>query len=306
VIVVCGLSPAIDVTYRVAGLNVGKSNRLSKAVSRPGGKAVNVASVLQILGASPKLLLPLGGDSGNWIKNQLEQVGIDLSEIRITGNTRSSYALVDSTSESEVSATVLNEPATELTEGELAQLEKLLLSEISSTTTVIISGSIPASVSPARFGQLLERVKAAAGFLIVDTSGDYLIEAAKAGADLVKPNAEELSQLFPEVDEVSAARALIELGAGASYLSKGSGGGSYLSAKEHLVVSVPKVSGNPTGAGDAFVAGFAKAHSEHLTLEQALIFSSACGTAAVAAETAGVIELSDLESTKTKVRVVSV
>jgi tagatose 6-phosphate kinase len=303
VIVVCGLSPAIDVTYPVSKLTLGNSNRLGAAVARPGGKAVNVASVLHVLGAKVKLLLPLGGDSGEWIKNQLEQTGIDLKLTPIAAKTRSSFTLVESASDSEVVATVLNEPASEITESELVQLENLLLGEVA--TAVIISGSIPSSISPARFGGLIQKLKAAGAFVIVDTSGEYLIEAAKASADLLKPNSEELAQLFPGIDENTAARNLLDLGAAASYLSKGSGGGTYLSASEQLELSVPRLSGNPTGAGDAFVAGFAKAHSEHLTLEQALIFGSACGGAAVLAQTAGVLEPSDLATIKSKVKVVS-
>ncbi len=57
-------SPAIDVTYRLAELVPGATNRIDSVGHRPGGKGVNVARVLHRTGADVDLVLPLGGDSG--------------------------------------------------------------------------------------------------------------------------------------------------------------------------------------------------------------------------------------------------
>jgi tagatose 6-phosphate kinase len=66
---------------------------------------------------------------------------------------------------------------------------------------------------------------------------------------------------------------------------------------------VPEVKGNATGAGDAFVAGFASAIEKDLTLSEALVLASACGTAAVLEDTGGIVELDKVESFKSKIRV---
>ena len=96
--------------------------------------------------------------------------------------------------------------------------------------------------------------------VIVDTHGPALLEALAAGADVVKPNADELAEAHPGDDPVTAARGLSETYGATVVASLGADG----------VVAVgptgawqarpaTPVTGNPTGAGDALVAGLARA-----------------------------------------------
>jgi tagatose 6-phosphate kinase len=69
-------------------------------------------------------------------------------------------------------------------------------------------------------------------------------------------------------------------------------------------VEVPEVSGNATGAGDAFVAGFSTAKVTGLDLVETLTFASACGSAAVLEKTGGVVSPEQIAFLKSKVKVV--
>ena len=298
-ITVIGFSPAVDTTYTVQKLSPGSTHKVQTKISIAGGKSVNVASVLRTLSAPSQIVLPLGGSTGEFIEKQLLAKQIKLFALEISSETRTCVAVVS------VEATVLNEPATELTEIEYEAFEQLIVEHCENSKVIVLSGSMPANYRPERLGQLLEKIKKDKNFVIVDTSGEYLIQAAKARVDLLKPNSDELLAVYPELTVDQATEKLLDLGAGAIYLSLGSQGGRYQSKAQQIRVEVPELSGNPTGAGDAFVAGFAKARLDEMTLEQSLEFSSACGSAAVLEKTGGVVSPEQIAFLKQKVKVVS-
>jgi tagatose 6-phosphate kinase len=298
VITVIGFSPAVDTTYTVPNLTPGSTHKVQTKISIAGGKSVNVASVLKTLNTPSQIVLPLGGRTGSFIEQGLQANQISLFSLKISSETRTCVAVVGN------EATVFNEPATELTEDEYTQFEQLIHEHSKDSKVVVFSGSMPANYLPQRFGQLVGKIKTANNFVIVDTSGDYLMEAAKAKADLLKPNSDELLAVFPKLNLEQALETLTGLGAAAIYLSMGSDGGRYQSQANKMRVEVPEVSGNATGAGDAFVAGFATAKVTGLDLVETLTFASACGSAAVLEKTGGVVSPEQIAFLKPKVKVV--
>ena len=297
-ITVIGFSPAVDTTYTVPNLTPGSTHKVQTKISIAGGKSVNVASVLKTLNTPSQIVLPLGGRTGSFIEQGLQANQISLFSLKISSETRTCVAVVGN------EATVFNEPATELTEDEYTQFEQLIHEHSKDSKVVVFSGSMPANYLPQRFGQLVGKIKTANNFVIVDTSGDYLMEAAKAKADLLKPNSDELLAVFPKLNLEQALKTLTGLGAAAIYLSMGSDGGRYQSQANKMRVEVPEVSGNATGAGDAFVAGFATAKVTGLDLAETLTFASACGSAAVLEKTGGVVSPEQIAFLKPKVKVV--
>jgi tagatose 6-phosphate kinase len=254
--------------------------------------------VLKTLNTPSQIVLPLGGRTGSFIEQGLQANQISLFSLKISSETRTCVAVVGD------DATVFNEPATELTEDEYTQFEQLIHEHSKDSKVVVFSGSMPANYSPQRFGQLVGKIKTANNFVIVDTSGDYLMEAAKAKADLLKPNSDEILAIYPTLTLDQATEELIGLGAAAIYLSMGSDGGRYQSQAHKMRVEVPEVSGNATGAGDAFVAGFSTAKVTGLDLVETLTFASACGSAAVLEKTGGVVSPEQIAFLKSKVKVV--
>jgi tagatose 6-phosphate kinase len=297
VISVIGFSPAIDVTYVVDKLIPGTAHKITQKFTIAGGKSVNVASVLGTLGVNSQLLVPLGGESGKSILEDLEKRNIEVFHQQISGITRTCVAVVAD------QATVFNEPATLLTSDEYHLFEELISQQSASSKVLVFSGSMPSNYSPERFQNLVEQVKTSNNQVIVDTSGDYLLAGARAKAALVKPNHDELAQAFPGLSQSEAVAQLLELGAGAVYLSMGSQGGKYISSRANFAIEVPEVVGNATGAGDAFVAGFASGMEQDLALSETLVLASSCGTAAVLEDTGGVVALDQVENFKSQIRV---
>ncbi|MGO1391648.1 PfkB family carbohydrate kinase, partial [Brachybacterium alimentarium] len=95
--------------------------------------------------------------------------------------------------------------------------------------------------------------------VLVDTSGPALLDAARAGADVLKPNLGEALAATGEDTPLAAARALLGLGAGTVVCSLGADGmlGVHRApAGDAAWQAAPAeaISGNPTGAGDSVVA----------------------------------------------------
>jgi tagatose 6-phosphate kinase len=239
--VVC-LSPAIDVTYQVNNPVMGEVNRIDSIARRPGGKGLNVARILKQLGANPVLYAPLGGTSGDWISQELDKLEIQSVITPIAAITRQAIAILSD------QVTVFNEPATAVTDQELA----LLGESVGRFQVLVVSGSIPKSISPPAFAAFLRRLGKNCDQLVVDTSGEHLIAASQV-ADYLKPNLEELLAATGLTKDA----ALEEIRKhGAKVILSMAQDGVALYGTQTTTARAPMQIGNPTGAGDALVAGF--------------------------------------------------
>jgi fructose-1-phosphate kinase PfkB-like protein len=139
--------------------------------------------------------------------------------------------------------------------------------------------------------------RAAGAHVVVDTGGTALLDAARAGADTLAPNAAEARSATgtPTVD--TAVAALLDLGAGRVVVSDGAAGLLATRRSPAGTVrqpAVPHVTGNPTGAGDAATAGLAAAVLAGADDATALRWAAVLGAAAVLRPGAGEVDPADL------------
>lgn len=298
-ITVVTLSPAIDVTYQVDLLQVGESQRVRNKFKRAGGKGLNVCSVLTEGGIPNLLVAPLGGESGDWILHQLQAQRQKVSPVRIQNETRTCVAVVDER------ATVFNEPAAEISNQEFDQLISAI-TEITDKELCVISGSMPAELSKELIARLFQACREHFNKLVIDTSGPNLLLAAKSGADLVKPNKEELLSATGLSEVEAGAASLIAAGARAVLVSLGSEGAALFDSSGQLRATVSPVQGNATGAGDAMVAISCEALAKGFTSETLLARAAAAGSLAVQESVAGKINWSQLEQASQRVQIARV
>ncbi len=263
-------NPAVDVTYAVDGVNLGSSHRVPTPLYRAGGKGLNVSRVAHQLGYATLAIATAGGPSGEQLRADLQAAGILHHLVPVTAATRRTIALVDTAHGNTTS--IFNEVGPALSAAEWQALAAAVVDKLSGTQTadgvrkpgvLVGSGSLPEH-APADFYPALVALAHGAGVpAIIDTSGRGILAAAKAGADLLKPNNHELMEAVGESNLVTAARKLMDLGARRVLVSVGEEGmlafsadapGSYIQAK----LPAP-LSGNPTGAGDAAVSAAAVA-----------------------------------------------
>ena len=290
--VVC-LSPAIDVTYQVNNPVLGEVNRIDSIARRPGGKGLNVARILKQLGANPVLYAPLGGDSGDWIRQELEKLEIQSVITPIAATTRQAITIFSD------EVTVFNEPASEVTDREL----DLLGESVGHFQVLVVSGSIPKSISPSAFAAFLRGLDSRCDQLVVDTSGEHLIAASQV-ADYLKPNLEELLAATGLTKE----SALEEIGKhGAKVILSMAEDGVALHGTQTTIARAPMQTGNPTGAGDALVAGFSSVLATtgpHPDSEiAALRFGCALSAASVRSPIAGEFDDQDLSDLLNQIEV---
>jgi tagatose 6-phosphate kinase len=249
ILCVC-LSPAVDVTYRVDRLTVGGTVRVRESTSKAGGKAVNVARILHALGETVELVAPVGGATGAEFAAELARLGVPALLVTTTRPTRRTVTVVAD----DGSATVLTEPADidcwpELLAATSARIEE--------AEVLVVSGSTPIGAPVDAVGALVTVAREANRVSIVDTSGAALREALAAGPTLVKPNADELAEL--EHGEPDPVRALAA-SSGATVVASFGADGIVAADRSGVCTarSARKLMGNPTGAGDALVAGLAR------------------------------------------------
>jgi len=286
ILCVC-LSPAVDVTYHVGRFAVGETVRVRESASRPGGKAVNVARILHALGEPTELVAPVGGVTGAEFTAELDRLGVPVQLVTSGLPTRRTVTVVAD----DGSATVLTEQAG--IDCWPALLD-LAAARIALADVVVVSGSTPAGAPPDAIGVLVTVARAANRASIVDTSGAALRAALAAGPTIVKPNADELADLeHGEPDPMVAVRALAAASGATVVASFGADG--VVAADRHRACtarSAGPLTGNPTGAGDALVAGLARQlHADrHVALADLVREPVAMAAAAVLSPRAGELD----------------
>ncbi|TDD32932.1 1-phosphofructokinase, partial [Nonomuraea terrae] len=183
---------------------------------------------------------------------------------------------------------LFNEPGPEVTADELAAFTRRYTELLGDADAVVIAGSLPRGV-PADVYATLAALAAGQGVpAIVDADGEPLRHAPEGRPTIVKPNADELARAVPGGTPTEGAEALRERGAGAVVVSMGADGLLAVTGEGTFRARMPyTVRGNPTGAGDALVAGLALGLVERTPWPDRLRRAAALGAAAVATPVAG-------------------
>ena len=145
------------------------------------------------------------------------------------------------------------------------EVQKLLdiLRELSKGDTVVIAGSVPRGISGNVYESILEITAPKGVRALVDATGELLLRTLKYRPFLVKPNIDELGELFAtkikDVEEaVKYAKKLKKLGAVNVIVSMGENGAILVDENENVINRKAVGTGavNPLGAGDSMIAGF--------------------------------------------------
>ncbi|GAA4849513.1 1-phosphofructokinase family hexose kinase [Saccharopolyspora rosea] len=292
---------AWDVTYAVDRLVPHRTHRVRSVRGRAGGKGVNVARVLGRLGRRAVVAGLAGGRTGELIRQDLLDSGIDADIAAVREESRRTVAVV-STADGE--ATLFNEPGPVVGPAEWTGFREAVLARIPEASAVVLTGSLPPGVPDDSKVPFIHRATASGVPCIVDTSGPALRHAVKSRPALVKPNAEELRELTSRPDPLRAAVDLrdehgvdVVVSLGAEGLVAATGRGVWRARPGE------PVRGNPTGAGDAVVAALVSGHVDGTPWPHRLAEAVAISAAAVAAPVAGEFDADEYRRQRDTVRV---
>ena len=299
------LNPALDLTVQLPRLEPGQVNRSDEMHTHAAGKGVNVAQVLADLGHQLTVSGFLGADNPQAFETLFARRGFVDAFIRVPGETRSNLKLA----ESDGRITDVNGPGPLVS----AAAQQALLDRLDEIApdhdAVVVAGSLPQGVSPAWLQALIERLKNLGLKVALDTSGDALRAALKAGPWLIKPNAEELAEVFDsEVVSVAAqaevASRLHAQGIEHVVISHGAQGVNWFSVGSAMHATPPKVSvASTVGAGDSLLAGMLHGLLSADTPEQTLRTATAIAAMAVTQIGFGIGDTAQLAQLEQGVRV---
>lgn len=251
-------NPAIDYVVHADDMQVGAVNRSRQEEVYFGGKGINVSVVLHELGLASKALGFVAGFTGEAIEQGLRADGIETDFIHLEKGFSRINVKIKSGEETE-----LNGQGPEIPEDKLRQLFDQL-EQVQNGDTIILAGSIPASLPADVYEQILRHLSGKQVRAVVDATRDLLVNVLKYKPFLIKPNNFELGEIFgvplkDDVDEiVRYAGKLQEMGA-RNVLVSMAGDGAVLLDENGGVHACGVCKGtvkNSVGAGDSMVAGF--------------------------------------------------
>lgn len=252
-------NPALDYVMRLPSLLPGRTNRADGEELQVGGKGVNVSYILGQLGRESVALGFLAGDTGELLRRRVEEMGVKTDFVTLpTGQTRINVK-VKGQEETELNGRGPDIPP--------QSVEELFtkLDALKAGNALVLSGSVPVSLSPHTYEDILKRMAEKTVRCVVDATGELLLRALPHRPFLVKPNHQELGELVGrELDPgdlpalTRAARELRERGAENVMVSLGAHG-ALLAAADGEIYTQRAPAGqlkNSVGAGDSTVAGF--------------------------------------------------
>ncbi|MCI6153247.1 MAG: 1-phosphofructokinase [Fusobacterium perfoetens] len=248
------LNPAVDYYLSMDKFIEGELNSLKDAYTLPGGKGINVSKVLKNFGVESITLGFIGGFTGEYIRKNIEEYGIQQDFVKIKEDTRINIKMKTNEKESEISGKAPNISKEEYK----IFLEKI--KNIKSGDILVLSGSIPKSLPKDVYVEIIRELPSGVK-VIVDTRGDSLKDVLKEGVFLVKPNNHELEEFFGEkyfTDEeiIEAGKKLMKLGSENVLISLGKDGSILITKNGVYRGNVPKGKLiSSVGAGDSMVAG---------------------------------------------------
>ena len=278
-------NPSLDYIVSVDDFRLGLTNRTSSELILPGGKGINVSTILTNLGIESTALGFTAGFTGAEIVRRAERIGIRSDFIRIEeGISRINVKLksIDGTEINGMGPDISSEKVTELME----KLEVLGEGDV-----LVLAGSIPSTMPDDIYSRILEGLEGKGVTFIVDATGDLLLKVLKYHPFLIKPNNHELGDIFhvelkTREEVIPYGKKLQEMGARNVLISM-AGEGAVLVAEDGSVYDAPAPKGvlvNAVGSGDSMVAGFTAGWTEKKDYRHAFYMGVASGSASAFSE----------------------
>lgn len=278
-------NPSLDYIVSVENFQLGLTNRTSSELMLPGGKGVNVSTVLMNLEIENTALGFAAGFVGDEIVRQMEEMGVQNGFIRIEeGVSRINLKLksIDGTEINGQGPVISPEHVEEL----MKQLDRLGEGDV-----LFLSGSIPSSMPDDAYQKIMERLDGRGVQIVVDATKDLLLNVLEYHPFLIKPNNHELGELFgvelkTREEVIPYAKKLQEKGAVNVLVSMAGEGAVLIDANEDVYMA-PAPKGmlvNGVGAGDSMVAGFMAGWLEKQDYEHAFCMGVSAGSASAFSE----------------------
>ena len=273
-------NPALDYILELDKLEIGKIQKSKTELILPGGKGINVSTVLTNLEIDNIALGYKAGFVGAEIERLLRNMNVKTDFIDLEeGNSRINVKI------SGEEETAINTNGPKISENKILELlEKL--KTLNENDYLVLSGSIPSSIKDDIYEKICRIVKKQNVKIVVDATKNLLVQALKYNPFLIKPNNEELGEIFgveihTKEDAYVYGKKLKEMGAKNVLVSMGKIGAALIdeAGQEYFIKSPEGKRVNTVGSGDSMVAGFIAGFLKYNNYNDALRMGVSAGSA---------------------------
>ena len=278
-------NPSLDYIVSVKDFKTGITNRTDSEKILPGGKGINVSTVLMNLGIPNTALGFVAGFTGDEIIRRLSGLGVNNGFIRLDdGFSRINLKL------STIEGTEINGRGPDIGKEQVKMLMDRL-DELKEGDILFLSGSIPAGMGDDAYEKIMQTLEGRGVIIAVDATRELLMKVLPYKPFLIKPNNYELGEIFgveltSRKSVIPYAKKLQEMGA-VNVLVSMAGEGAVLVAEDGQVLETEAPKGkliNGVGAGDSMVAGFMAGYMEKHDYRHAFCMGVAAGSASAFSE----------------------
>lgn len=273
-------NPAIDYVVRMDEIIPGAVNRTRGEEVFYGGKGINVSVVMRNMGVENTALGFIAGFTGDAIEKYLTKSGVKTDFIKLNTGISRINVKIKAGEETEI-----NGQGPEISDEAIGALMDKI-DGLSAGDTLILAGSVPKSLPDDIYERIMSRLDGKGVEIVVDATGNLLVNVLKYRPFLIKPNNHELSEIFgieikTEDELIEYAKKLQDKGARNVLISRAGDGAILVPEKgEPLKSGAPKGEVvNSVGSGDSMVAGFVMGYMKSGDYGEALKLGTACGSA---------------------------
>jgi 1-phosphofructokinase family hexose kinase len=301
VILTVTLNAAIDRTVAVPNFRLGQRHRAVEARTFAGGKGVNIARALRLLGRPVIATGLAGGATGTRLLEQLRQESVMTAFTRIAGESRTNLAVIDPTSGEQ---TEINDRGPEVSAEEVELFVEKLLYLGQGASICALAGSVPPGAPEDLYARVITELRALGVLTVLDTDGEQMRAGLRAEPAVVAPNVTEAEEAvgheFNDSDDLALGlTGLLEMGAGEAIVTIADGcvaivgEGAERRRYEARIDQLEPVT--TVGSGDCFLAGYLAARYEGAAARESLAFGVACGAESTQHFGAGTLDRREVE-----------
>jgi 1-phosphofructokinase family hexose kinase len=295
------LNAALDRTVAVPNFHLGHRHRAVESRTVAGGKGINVARALSLLGRPVIATGFAGGPTGTRVLEQLREEAVLTDFTRIAGETRINMAVIDPTSGEQ---TEINERGPAVSPEETMRFFKRIVYLAKGAKICVLAGTLPPGAGDDLYARLVKELSERGIPVVLDAEGEAMVSALRAGASVVTPNEREAEELVGQEfadrgDLVEGLAELVRLGAREAVITRPDGCVAVVgenSERRFLEVKTDPLDPVSTvGSGDAFLAGYVAARYDGRPPEECLAYGVACGAESTQHFGAGTVDRHQVE-----------
>ncbi|MDF2941162.1 MAG: 1-phosphofructokinase [Herbinix sp.] len=278
------LNPAVDKLLFLKEFKKNITNRLLSSEDALGGKGTHVSINLQLLDTENKAFGIVHGNTGSEIIQVLETYGTNVNFIHKTdsdADSRTNYLIIEENGD----CSTLASRGVSLGEQDIEELITLLLEHVGEGDFLILSGDATNCYDPYVYNTIMKRLKECKPKFFLDASGPTLYNCIQESPYLIKPNLDELSELYGseltnDTEIIEAIESLSNYNIEIIAVSLGSDGSIIKTPEGIYRITPPSVNvKNTIGCGDCFLSGIIFGLTQNYSTTETLKFATAISAA---------------------------